>query len=220
MTADRRPGFASAAATKRAHRRDEVGAQLETATRELLADGHSFGDLSVDTLAAAASISRSTFYLYFPGKADLVRAFTEPIVEQLTAAVTAWSRIDQPVTRRRLSDVLGVLTDVYRCNALLIGALVDMTSRDAAIREHVARLMSDSVSALSGHIVLGQESGAIEKHVPATETASWLLWMIERGHRQLRLRSDISNQEITESLVDVVWHTLYAHPSPTHDHLS
>jgi TetR/AcrR family transcriptional regulator, ethionamide resistance regulator len=220
MTADWQPGFTSAAATKRAHRRDEVGAQLENATRELLADGHSFGDLSVDKLAAAAGISRSTFYLYFPDKADLLRAFTAPIVEQLTAAVTAWSHIDQPVTRRGLSDVLGVLTDVYRRNAVLIGALVDMTSRDAAIREHVAGLMSYSVSALSGHIVLAQESGAIETHVPAPETASWLLWMIERGYRQLILRSDISNQEITESLVDVVWHTLYAYPSPTDDHLS
>src|SRR5947209_6331519 len=53
-------------------RRAAIEARILAALEELLRAGASFTELGVERIASAAGISRSTFYLYFTDKTDLL----------------------------------------------------------------------------------------------------------------------------------------------------
>src|SRR5436189_5393598 len=74
----------------RAARRGEIGRRLLVAVETLLADGESFTEVSVERLVAEAQISRSTFYVYFEDKGDLLQALTEDVMTKVIDAARAW----------------------------------------------------------------------------------------------------------------------------------
>jgi len=70
----------------RAERRDQIRHALLDAVEQLLEEGESFTELSVERLVSRAQISRSTFYVYFEDKGDLLSAWLTEIISELTAA--------------------------------------------------------------------------------------------------------------------------------------
>src|ERR1700756_759930 len=78
----------------RAPRRDEVRERLLAVVRDLLASGETYAEISVERLVAEAGLSRSTFYVYFEDKGDLLRAWFKQVVEELQAASGGWWGLD------------------------------------------------------------------------------------------------------------------------------
>ena len=74
----------------RAARRGEIGRRLLVAVEKLLADGESFTEVSVERLVTEAGISRSTFYVYFEDKGDLLQALTADVMIEVIDAARAW----------------------------------------------------------------------------------------------------------------------------------
>ena len=56
----------------RAQRRDEVRRRLLAVVEQLLTEGESYAEISVERLVSEANLSRSTFYVYFEDKGDLL----------------------------------------------------------------------------------------------------------------------------------------------------
>src|SRR5882724_12410734 len=74
----------------RAERRDLIKARLLAAVESLLAEGESFTELSVERLVSLAGVSRSTFYVYFEDKGELIRAWLTEIISELDVAAQEW----------------------------------------------------------------------------------------------------------------------------------
>ena len=68
-------------AADRRDRRAALQAELMSATVELLRDGNSYADLSIETIAARAGVSRTTFYDYFGDKRELLLAFGDALLQ-------------------------------------------------------------------------------------------------------------------------------------------
>jgi AcrR family transcriptional regulator len=203
----------------RAVRREEMRARLLGAVEALLADGESFTELSVERLVSVAGVSRSTFYVYFEDKGELIRAWLTDISSRLEVAAAQWWALDAGARWEDLRAALDLVVTVYRPKATLMAAAFDASAYDPGVREQVETMMGRNVAGLRKHIRAGQAAGTVDARIPAAPTAAWLTWMAERGLQQLV--HGASEQEIA-ALVDgytwIVWNTLYAGargPAPT-----
>lgn len=194
----------------RAQRRDDVRRRLLAVVAELLRGGESYAEISVERLVSEAGLSRSTFYVYFEDKGDLLRAWFEQVIEELEAAATAWWKLDGSATRADLRGALGQIVVAYRPHTTLMAALFDLSAYDVGVREQVHAMMARNVAGLRRHIQRGQKQGWIDPGLLPAETAQWLTWMAERGlHQMVRPADDGELTRLIVAYTDIVWNTLY-----------
>ena len=204
------PSITRKSQTRRAARRDEIVADVLTAVEQLLEEGESYTELSVERIVSRAEISRSTFYVYFEDKGDLILALTEDIVGQLIEAAARWWELPPEAGRDDLEQALRGVIDVYRPQQPLWGAVVDASSYDRRVRERFGEVVATAAAAVAKHIKDGQNAGYVRPDLDAKRTAQWLTWMTERGLNQLvRGANDAEVGRLTTALTAIVWNTLY-----------
>jgi len=195
----------------RDRRREEISDRLWRAASALLAKGENFAEISVERLVQEAEISRSTFYVYFEDKGDLLRAWFAQITGELQGAAADWWELQGEIRREDLHAALLKIVDAYRPHTPLMATAYDAASYDTAVREEVTAMMDSNTAGLRKHIRRGQSEGWIAPNLPAAETASWLTWMAERGfHVMLRSADDAETAALVDAYTDVIWNTLYA----------
>lgn len=195
----------------RPQRRDEVRRRLLTVVEQLLTEGESYAEISVERLVSEANLSRSTFYVYFEDKGDLLRAWFAQVIEELEDAAGEWWSLDGEAGKDDLRAALARIVNTYRPHTTLMAALYDLSSYDATVRNEVATMMARNTAGLRRHIQRGQTQGWIDPKLLPNETAAWLTWMAERGqHQMVRLADDDEVEALIGAYTDVVWNTLYA----------
>ena len=195
----------------RAARRREIGRRLLAAVESLLADGESFTEVSVERLVSEAHISRSTFYVYFEDKGDLLQALTADVMSEIIAAARAWWALPSDATRADVEAAMRGIVEAYLEHKTLMAAVVEASSYDARVREQFGTLIQVSLREVAAHIASGQERGFVRRDVDAEPVAGWLTWMAERGLYQLvRFADDQTTLDrLTDALSTIVWNTLY-----------
>ncbi|MDW5593164.1 TetR/AcrR family transcriptional regulator [Conexibacter stalactiti] len=197
--------------SRRAARREVIRDRLLDVVQRLLADGESFTEISVERMVQEAGMSRSTYYVYFEDKGDLLRAWFGEIEAEIAEAVAGWWEIDGDSSRADLRAALARVVEVYHPHAPLMAATYDAAEYDPSVRELVTAMMGANIASLRKHIRQGQAAGFIDPELPAAETAQWLTWMAERafhvflrGLRPAQLRTQV------DAYTAIVWNTLYA----------
>jgi len=195
----------------RARRRDETRERLLEVVERLLGEGENFTEISVERLVSEAGISRSTFYVYFEDKGDLLRAWFGDIIDGLVEATAGWWTLDGTATRDDLRAVLDRVVRTYRPHTSLMAATYDAAAYDVSVRELVDGMMGTNVATLRKHIKTGQRDGFIDPELPGPQTAQWLTWMAERGlHQLVRRAKDSELDGLIDAYTSIVWNTLYA----------
>jgi TetR/AcrR family transcriptional regulator, ethionamide resistance regulator len=191
-------------------RRDEVRARLLAVVERLLAEGESFTEISVERMVAEAGMARSTFYVYFADKGDLLRAWFAEITGELRTAATAWWELRPPVGYDDLRAALATIVTTYRPHTPLMAALYDTAAYDPSVRELVTAMMAENTAGLRAHLRRGQTAGFVDPALPPRETAAWLTWMAERGlHQLVRGASDPQVERLLDAYARIVWNTMY-----------
>ena len=192
--------------------RDEIRRKMLTAVEEMLSEGETFTELSVERLVARAGVARSTFYVYFADKGELLRAWLRrhhrgPRLGGQTPA----GNLGADARREDLREALGAVVDVYRPHTSLMAAAFDAAAYDPAVRESVMSLIGHNSAGLRKHIRAGQRDGFVDGDVAAGEVAEWLTWMAERGlHQLVRGADDAAYAKLLDGYTAIIWNTLYA----------
>ena len=196
--------------TTRAERRDRIRARLLAAIEELLHDGENFAELPVERIAATAGVSRSTFYVYFADKGDLLQGWLDDIFDQVAAGARHWYHLPPGATQAQVRDVLAQVLGAYRPHAGLMSAVADAAAYDPIIRDELAAHMNRQIHGLTNYIRSGQTARAIDPSLPAEETASWLVWMAERGlHQLMRNITDQRADALIDGFTAIIFNSLY-----------
>jgi TetR/AcrR family transcriptional regulator, ethionamide resistance regulator len=197
--------------SSRAARRDEIRDRLLEVVQGLLDEGESFTEISVERMVQAAGMSRSTFYVYFQDKGDLLRAWFGGIEAEIAEAVSGWWAIDGTSTRDDLRAALDNLVSVYHPHGPLMAATFDAAAYDPSVRELTSAMMARNIASLRKHIRTGQKAGFVDPALPPAETAMWLTWMAERAlHVFLRDLRRTQLRAHVDAYVAIIWNTLYA----------
>ena len=205
------PSITRKAGSTRAQRRDDIRTKLLGAIEEMLGEGESFTELSVERLVAAAGVARSTFYVYFEDKGELLRAWLEDITGELDTSAKGWWKLDEQAKREDLREALSAIVTTYRPHTNLMAAAFDAAAYDAGVREAVQGLMTHNAAGLRKHIRTGQREGFVDPDLPPAEVAQWLTWMAERGlHQLVRGADDATVEGLIDAYTAIIWNTLYA----------
>jgi AcrR family transcriptional regulator len=195
----------------RVRRRDQVRARILEIVERRLREGEVFSEISVGRIVAEAGISRTTFYVYFEDKTDLLRRWYGDVIEEITQAAQGWWTLDGTVSRKEVRTALERIVQAYRPYPELMAATHEATGYDQGVREIVQAAMRRYIDALTEHIERGQQAGFVDRTLPPAQTSYWLQWMAERGlHRMGRVREEEEVDRLIDAYAGIVWNTLYA----------
>ncbi len=108
----------------RQDRRDAMERRVLEAVEQLVRNGESFTELSVERIAAEVGISRSTFYVHFEDKSDLARRLTRTVLADMESVSRSWWSTAEDADRDGLREALGAIMDVYRRRVAAFTAVV------------------------------------------------------------------------------------------------
>lgn len=171
----------------------------------MLEAGEPYSDISVERLITAVDVSRSTFYSYFKDKGELLAAMAEDVTTDLSEAGGVWFVLDRPESADDLANALRPLLITYRKHRAILRSITDGASYDSNIRTLHTVLVRRAVTELSSHF---ERSGLELDPIP---TATWLVWMLERG--LYHVIAPVDDDELELQLVvlaDLLWRALYA----------
>ncbi|PTL60155.1 TetR/AcrR family transcriptional regulator [Paraconexibacter algicola] len=195
----------------RAERRTLLARHFVEAVEPLLEAGETYADISVERLIKAVDISRSTFYVYFDDKGDLLGAMAQDVTRDLAEAGSGWFEFPVDATKDDLREAIRPLFETYRRHQLLLGAITEAAAYDPRVREQHLALVGQAVDGLKAQIQLQQRAGGAPAELDAQRTALWLTWMHERGlYQMVPSASAREVHKLLDAMVDLVWRTLYA----------
>ncbi len=129
------------------------------AVERLLDGGASFTELSVQAIAEEAGIARSTFYVHFADKTQLLITLAQEATADIVAEGERWIRSDHLVDIDQLTPSIGRIIAVYRRHARLFEAVLAGTGYDPAVaafwRRHIELLVARGRTVFAEHSARG-----------------------------------------------------------------
>lgn len=162
---------------KRAHpdpdRRAAVEQQVLTATERLLASGVMYDDLSVGRIAEAAGIARSTFYLYFGDKQDLIKRLCVKLKQELLGLASGWTPADGVAG---LAEVYERMIGYYRPRTALLAAINQVASYDSDVRDTWTATVDTFTDRIADALLAEQSAGRTATDFDAVLAAQVMTW--------------------------------------------
>ncbi len=158
-------------------RREANRQAIMTALEALLAE-QSFDAVRVEDLMAAAGLSRTAFYRYFPDLESVLLAWLEIVSEELKDAANLWLAADTDPEGGLLAAMTGLAQVWFRHRTLLRGIL-DAATTGSRIQREWRELVAWYFTPVEERFVGLAREGQISLAQP-TETARALVWMTER----------------------------------------
>ena len=168
-----------------AARRDAVEAQVLTAVEELLAAGESYVELSVASIADRAGVARSTFYVHFVDKTELLIRLASTRTADIFDAAHEWidtagAATDVVELRASLEATCRRIVADYRTHVVVLTAVQAATGYDAAVADYWFRRIDTFVERAGERLAVAQSAGLIPADVDVTGLAGMAAWAIER----------------------------------------
>ncbi len=172
------PAEAPSPRQRRRRRAPEVAvAEIIAAAEELLSEVP-FRDLSVDEVMARTTLSRSSFYVYFRDRYDLLLRVVSQIADELAAMEAQWLEGDGD-PRETLRVALDGMALVYERHGAVLGAIADAAGSDPLVESVHNELIERFVRANADHVKEEYERCGVTDIDPLEVTRA-LVWMSER----------------------------------------
>jgi TetR/AcrR family transcriptional regulator, ethionamide resistance regulator len=166
-----------------AHRelREEVDRRILDAAAGLLGEGATLTELGVERIAAAAGVSRSTFYVHFRDKTDLLVRLADRATAELFATADRFWTEDHGGGPEQLSAVILAMVRIYRRHEPVLRAVVEVAGYDAEVAAFWRERMDRYADFMRERIEADRRAGLVAASLDARHTAFAIVWGVERG---------------------------------------
>jgi AcrR family transcriptional regulator len=189
--------------------------RTRSAVEELLADS-TFAELSVEAIITRAGMARSTFYVYFADKRQMLDVLTADLLDGALTAVSAWWELSPDADHAELRAALAGFVDYFHRHRALLKAVIDAASADPAAEAGFGRMVRAGEEGIAKHIRAGQANGTVTPGIDADVVARWLVRLVEQGLYELVAPAGEERRErLTDAISMIVWNTLYRGPRAT-----
>jgi AcrR family transcriptional regulator len=162
-------------------RRAETESAVLNSVERLLTKGERFTELGVARIAAEAGIARSTFYLCFRDKTDVLVLLTANIKEELFARATIWHPTGPGGGPEGLAAVFEDQLAYYRERAPLLAAIDEVSAYDPVLRQARAREVERFAEHTAALIEHEQREGRLSWAVDAAVAGRVQAWSGEHA---------------------------------------
>jgi AcrR family transcriptional regulator len=162
-----------------------------------------FREMTVDEGMRRTDLSRPSFYVYFRDRHELILRVVENIGAELWQISERWYTGDgdgPAVARRSLERVV----DVFAEHGPLLRALADAATDDPDVEHVYGSLVEAFVGVTAGHIEREIAAGHILP-LNAPETATALVWMMERYLTRSLGQATPARREIVAETLGTIW---------------
>jgi AcrR family transcriptional regulator len=163
----------SAASTAR---RADAEARTLAVVEELLRDGASFAELSVERIAAQAGLSRSTFYLYFGDKTELVVRLAHSLKSATFETGTDWDSNPPESGLDWLANAYHRIIRDYRERPAALAAVQEAAAYEPAVREVLDAEKERFADRIAGRLRHEQQAGRTAAGLDAVLAARVMVW--------------------------------------------
>ena len=189
-------------------KRQAIEAAVLQAMEDLLGEGATYANLSVERIAKRAGISRTAFYFYFADKRELLLRLASKLSDELYAEADAWWS-GAGDGSEQLTAALDKIAAVYRAHGPLVCAIVELSTYDEVVGPFWHALVGRFVEASAGRIATEVEAGTATTPMPEA-TAFALVWMTERTlHQMVVQQGGPADDELVSALAHVWVATVY-----------
>jgi AcrR family transcriptional regulator len=195
-------------------RRSVVEGQILAATEQLLRDGSSFTDLGVQRIAAAAGVSRSSFYVCFRDKTDLLIRLAGTLKQQVLDVAQDWHPAGPGGGPDGLAAVFRAIIAFYRRHADLLGAITEVAAYDPAVAGFWNSELDRFTDRTAELIRAEQDAGRTAADIDPVIAARVMTW----DGNQVIARHVASGEEsldaaVARELALIRWHGVYRRPA-------
>ena len=155
---------------------------LQAAFREVYRSG--FQSASLDTILAAAGVTKGALYYHFGSKEVLGHAIVEEVIAKLSG-----ERWLLPLQRSKDNDPIDALIGVVRAiparprdvrnGCPLVNLAQEMSRLDEQFRKRLERIFHAWQEGIATALRRGQSQGTVRRDLDPEETASFLIAMVE-----------------------------------------
>jgi AcrR family transcriptional regulator len=187
---------------KTVDRRPAIEQSVLVAVDQLLREGSSFTELSVQRIAEAAGIARSTFYIYFDDKTALMLKMAEDLGRgAFEVAGEVLPELDDIVRAHR--DILGY----YRERAHVLVAVTEVAGYEPTVRDVWNAATDRFAENLAGLLRAEQEAGRAPVDLDPTISAEIIVWGgIRVIIRQVTTRDADTDAEVARQMAVHQWY--------------
>lgn len=195
--------------TSRIDQKARVTALLLEATQRLIAGGGSFTGLSVEKLSREAGIARSTYYLYFKDKGQLIQELGLMMAAELLQTLQRWWDLSSRVTLPQLRRAMLETFKVYRRYQAIFASLAEAASYDPEVRAAFDELLQAMTRNAHAGLLEGKRRGTIHQDV-SDATYMSLVWMTERvAYHRVRNGGEADLRRAAAIVANIIWRALY-----------
>jgi AcrR family transcriptional regulator len=203
----RRPSSAS-------DRRAVLEERILSAIEELLQGGVTYTEVSVEQIAHAAGISRSTFYLYFRDKVDVLLRLSGVLKTGSYAIASAWRPTGAEDGLDGLTRTYKDILQHYRKYAALLSAIGEVAAYDPVVRDAWTAYQRQFIDNVIAVLREEQEAG----RTPADIDPELAARVIVQGGgqviaRQVACSDGADDSEVARELARGYWYGVYRRPS-------
>jgi AcrR family transcriptional regulator len=159
----------------------EVELRILEATERLLRDGASFTHLSLREISQAAGIARSTFYVHFADKSDLLLRLAARAGNDLRDAADGWWRQQRSGGDASLSEMMLQVIQTYRSHATVLAAFDEVAGYDRSVAAFARARYERYVRRLCRQLQDDQRAGWVPADVDVPAAAFIVVCSIERA---------------------------------------
>lgn len=177
--------------------------RLQGAVERLLAGGTTYAEIGIDALVEEAGMAKSTFYVYFADKDDLLRTLARQAIAALVAIEGAWWSVPADAGKDALREAVTTMVDEYRGHGALLAAITEAATYDARMNEQFT-------AAVGGASLAGAQRLRAAGIADPDRVAFWLTWMLERGlYLLLAPAAPRERRRRIAAFTDILWSVLH-----------
>lgn len=189
-------------------RRSETEAKIANALFEMLNDGVTWREVTVEKIAAAAGIKRTLFYVYYPDRNAVLIRLGKNLVESTISGIASHFFVED-LGRDGIRVELERFIGMMRENQFVSKALMDGSAVDQEIEEFWRGLVSVFVDPTARWIDELKRSGGIAADVNSQMTAFCLVVMTGRLALHPLANDPKAKDDLFEAVVSIWTKSLY-----------
>lgn len=189
-------------------------AEIETAALEVvrrhLAEGRSFSEISFQGIAKELGVPRSTLYMQFRDKTELLMRMSELALDEVYAAAAAWFVFDHRTGPEGAMRAGLETLAKFREHRDIALAVIEVTTYDPELAEHWYGHITDFVDRAAAALQPMQDSGDIAADVDLRALSLALVCMVEQTATvHVRHGDPADDERVAAAVGRAVWLAIY-----------
>jgi TetR/AcrR family transcriptional regulator, ethionamide resistance regulator len=191
-------------------RREDVASRALRATQELLADGTPYTELAMQDVAKHAGVARSTLYLQFADKSQLLIAVAEQATAGIFETALDWWHADHSDGIDGLIAAQRQMIGEFREHLHVLLALSEVATYDRDVAAYWLGRVMGFIGTVQSRLEHEQRAGTVDPGMDPATTAQLLTWMVERTISvHCRFDSGDGDERLAQNLARSIWLTVY-----------